>query len=100
MPAMVGLIESQIAASKAAASKHCVISAVDKSKADIAFSCPRFHKWRMLKMHIDGNTVNIAYDGDKVIISFRDMKENISYSGLPMPLNSHHVGAADIIPKN
>ena len=36
--------ERQISAIKAATSKLCVITAVDKSKSDIAFSCPRFHQ--------------------------------------------------------
>ena len=92
--------EKQIAAIKAAPSKYCVNSVVDKSKADLAFSCPLLHQYRMLQMHIDGNDIYMAYDMDNVIKSFAEMKDLISYSGLPIPIRSHEFGAAAIIPKD
>ena len=93
--------EKQIAAIKAATSKFCVITAVNKSKADLAFSCPLLHQCRMLKMHIDGKDVDTAYDDDdKVVNSFTNMKDQIAYSWLPIPFKSNEFGAADIISKD
>ena len=46
------IYERQVSAIKDATSKFCVITGVDKSKSEIAFTCPRFYQWRMINMHI------------------------------------------------
>ena len=52
------LQKRQVLAIQAAVSKYCVISAVDKSKAHLAFTCPLLCQHKMLKMHIGGKNIN------------------------------------------
>ena len=80
-------------------SKYYVISAMDKSKADLAFTCPLLYQHKMLKMHIGGKNINTYYEKEKVKHSFLEMEVQLSYSGLSMPLRTHEFGAADVIPK-
>ena len=54
----------------------------------------------MLKMQIDSKDVDTAYDADKGVNSFTDMKDQIADSGLPITHRSHEFVAADIIPKD
>ena len=42
--------------------EYCVISAVDKSNADIAFTCPLLYQHKMLKMHLGVKNINTYYD--------------------------------------
>ena len=57
------------------------------------------HQHRMLKMHIEGKDVDTAYDMDKVINYFEEIKNHLVYSGLSIPIKTYEFGAADVISK-
>ena len=49
--------------------EYCVISAVDKSKAVLAFTCPLLYQHKMLKMHSGMKNINTYYDKEQVMNS-------------------------------
>ena len=73
---------------------------MDKSKADLAFTCPMLYQHKTLKLHIEGKNIDTNYNKEKVMNSFIEMKDQLAYSGLLMPLRTHEFGAADVIPKD
>ena len=50
-------------------------------------------------MHIEDKDIDTSYNMEKVMNSFKEMKDQLVYSGLSIPLRTHEFGAADIIPK-
>ena len=92
--------ERQILAIQVAVSKYCVISAVYKSKADLAFTCSILYEHNMLKLRINGKNIDTNCDKEKVMHAFLEMKSLLSYQGLFAPLRAHECGAADILPKD
>ena len=91
--------ESDILKLKRRLNDCCVVSALDKSKCDLALTCPQLHQFKLMQAFIDGKSIQTDYCKEIVIKSFQDMRSKLCYSGINIPLRTHLFGAADIIPK-
>lgn len=85
---------------KARLDELCLVSAVDKSKSDLAFLCPQLAQHALLSLNTSDRTLHTDFDGSAVKDNFSDMQVRLAYNGIPFPMRSHDFGVLSVLPKS